>query len=140
MIIPIENTLLYVEPIYQTLVNEKSQIPVLKKVIVASGNKITIGDNFREALTNLLSEYAAKIEIVDTEDMDDLIEAIIKAKNNLKESSETNNWELMGKDIQTLQELLDKLEKVKEVQDKKVKDNTHATNSSIDGILNEIFN
>ena len=37
-IIPIDNTLLYVQPIYQVMLNEDSEIPVLKKVIVGSGN------------------------------------------------------------------------------------------------------
>ena len=41
IVIPINNTLLYVEPIYQVMLNE-SQVPILKKVIVASGNKVAI--------------------------------------------------------------------------------------------------
>jgi len=41
IVIPIDNTLLYVEPIYQIMLNE-SQVPILKKVIVASGNKVAI--------------------------------------------------------------------------------------------------
>ena len=35
IIVPIENTLLYVEPVYQVRLNE-SEIPILKKIIVAS--------------------------------------------------------------------------------------------------------
>ena len=54
IIVPIENTLLYVEPVYQTMINEKSNLPVLKKVIVASGNKVAIGDNLSAALQRLL--------------------------------------------------------------------------------------
>ena len=57
IIVPVENTLLYVEPIYQTLVNE-SNIPVLKKVIVASGNKVAIGNNLQEATQSLISKSA----------------------------------------------------------------------------------
>ena len=73
--VPIENTILYVEPVYQTMLNE-SEVPVLKKVIVASGNKVAIGDNLSEALTNLLSQYAVDIEVENTEDLEGLIEAI----------------------------------------------------------------
>ena len=79
---PIENTLLYVEPIYQTMLNE-SDVPILKKVVVASGNKVAIGDNLTKALENLLSKYAVDIEIENTDDMEGLIEAVIKANNNL---------------------------------------------------------
>ncbi len=47
IVVPINNTLLYVEPIYQTMLNE-IRIPVLKKVIVASGKKVAIGDNLQK--------------------------------------------------------------------------------------------
>ena len=40
--IPINNTILYVEPIYQVSLNETKSIPTLKKVVVACGNKVAI--------------------------------------------------------------------------------------------------
>lgn len=104
IIVPIENTLIYVEPVYQTLVNE-SNIPVLKKVIVASGNKVAIGNNLQEAAQSLISKFATKIDLNSTEDIDGIIDSIIKANDNLSESLESNNWELMGTDIQKLQSL-----------------------------------
>ena len=52
IMVPIDNTILYVEPIYQVMLNE-SEVPVLKKVIVAVGNKVAIGNNLTEALRNL---------------------------------------------------------------------------------------
>lgn len=116
--VPINNTILYVEPIYQTMLNE-SEVPVLKKVVVASGNKVTIGDNLTKALENLLSKYAVDIEVENTDDVEGLIEAIIKANKNLTQSNENNDWEMMGKDIKKVQELIDSLEKVKEKEDKK---------------------
>lgn len=123
IIVPIENTLLYVEPVYQTMINEKSNLPVLKKVIVASGNKVAIGDNLSTALQRLLSQYAVDIEIENTDDIDGLIESIIKANNNLTKSNETGNWELMGKDIEKLQDLIKSLEKLKTEEDnKKIQD------------------
>ena len=45
IVIPVNNTLLYVEPIFQVLQNENKTTPMLKKVIVASGNKVAIGNN-----------------------------------------------------------------------------------------------
>ena len=118
IIIPINNTLLYVEPIYQTMLNE-SQVPVLKKVIVASGNKVAIGDNLQGALDNLLSKYAVDIEVENTEDIEGLIDAIIKANKNLVESNNNNDWEMIGKDVQRLQELINSLETLKQEEDKK---------------------
>lgn len=120
IIIPIEDTLLYVEPIYQVLLNEKTQVQTLQKVIVASGNKVAIGDTLEEAIDNLLSRSAVNIEVENTDDEEDLINAIIKANNNLKESSSNNDWEMMGKDIKRLQELVSQLEELKQIQEENV--------------------
>lgn len=118
IIVPIDNTLLYIEPIYQTMLNE-SDVPVLKKVVVASGNKVAIGDTLTEGLENLLSKYAVDIEVENTDDIEGLIEAIIKANKNLTDSNNNNDWEMMGKDVKKLQDLITSLEKVKEEEDKK---------------------
>ena len=125
IIVPIENTLLYVEPIYQTMINE-SDIPKLKKVIVASGNKVAIGDNLSKALNNLLSQYAVAIDVENTDDIDGLIDAIIKANNNLTESNRSNNWEQMGSDLQKLQSLITSLQRLKEEETKKTTTDTTA--------------
>ena len=117
IVVPVGNTILYVEPIYQTKLNE-SKIPLLKKVVVSSGNKIAIGDTFEQALENLLSKYAVDIEIENTEDIEGLIEAIIKANNNLTESNQNDDWEMVGKDIKRLQELINSLEIMKQEQNK----------------------
>ena len=131
LIIPIENTLLYVEPIYQTMINE-SDIPILKKVIVASGNKVAIGDNLEKALNNLLSQYAVAIDVENTDDINGLIDAIIKANNNLTESNRSNNWEQMGSDVKKLQDLITSLQRLKEEEQKKTttENNTTEVNSS----------
>ena len=112
IIIPVENTLLYIEPIYQTAINE-SNIPAMKKVVVASGNKVAIGDTIEKAIESLLSQSEANIEIENLEDIDGLIDAIIKANNNLTSSLESNSWELIGSDIKKLQELIKEIEKEK---------------------------
>ena len=124
LIVPIDNTLLYVEPIYQTMLNE-SEVPILKKVIVASGNKVAIGDTLTKALENLLSTYAVDIEVENTDDIEGLIEAIIKANKNLTESNTNNDWEMMGKDIKRLQDLITSLETVKEEEEKKKEELEH---------------
>ena len=64
VVVPVNNTLLYVESIYQTMLNEESKIPILKKVVVASGNKVAIGDNLDAALKNLLSKEASKTQTI----------------------------------------------------------------------------
>ena len=112
IIVPINDKLLYVEPIYQQYVNETDSLPVLKKVVVASGNKVAIGDTFIEALNNLVSQNAVDIEVESTDDIDDLIELIVRANNNIKTSTQSSDWEQIGKDVQRLQDLVDRLEEV----------------------------
>ena len=106
VVVPINNTLLYVEPIYQQYMNEENSTPILKKVIVASGNKVAIGNDITEALKNLVSQSAVDIEVEDTETIEGLIQAIVKANNNLKQSNSNNNWEMAGKDMTRLQALI----------------------------------
>lgn len=66
IIAPIDETLLYVVPIYQTSLNETNSVPTLKKIVVASGNKIAIGDNLNLAVRNLLSDVGSvKVEVED---------------------------------------------------------------------------
>jgi len=135
IIVPINNTLLYVEPVYQTMLNE-SDVPILKKVIVASGNKVAIGDTLTEALQNLLSRYATNIEVEDTEDIEGLIDAIIRANQNLTESNENNDWEMMGSDLARLQELINRLEQAKDEEERNNTDKTEETTNTESG--NEI--
>lgn len=137
IVVPIDNTLLYVEPIYQTMLNE-SEVPVLKKVVVASGNKVAIGDTLTKALENLLSTYAVDIEIENTDNSEGLIEAIIKANKNLTESNNNNDWEMIGKDIKRLQDLITSLETVKEEEDKKKEELEKTTNQT--NTTNTVFN
>ena len=135
-VIPIENTILYVEPIYQVMVNE-SPVPVLKKIIVSSGNKLAIGDTLEQALNNLLSQDAFNIEIENNEDIDAIIESIIRANENLKSSTESNDWSLIGQDIESLQKLIEKLQTLKEEESSK---NVENSNSIEENIQNVVYN
>lgn len=133
MVVPVEKTLLYIEQIYQTKTNDKEEEnPLLKKIIVSSGNKVAIGNNLEEALGNIVSQEATSIDINTTEDIDGTIEAIIKANKNLTNSMNSKNWEIMGSDIKTLQELIDKLEVQKKKDDEQKKNNTNNTSNIIE--------
>lgn len=130
-IIPINNILLYIETIYQTKTNEINQPITLEKVIVASGTKVAIGDNLENALSKLLSQSAVNLEVNNTEDIEGLIDTIIKANNNLTDSNSRNDWEMMGSDIKTLQELIERLDKMRQENNKKTTaTNTQSTQST----------
>lgn len=137
IVVPINNTLLYVEPIYQVYTNE-SLVPVIKKIVVSSGNKVAIGNDLEEALENLLSKSAVNIEIESTDTQEGLIDAIIKANKNLDESSSNNDWEMMGKDIKRLQDLIEMLEQLKKQtrEQNKIFENNVVTNYTIENSIN----
>ena len=121
--IPVDDTIVYVEAIYQDIINESNQKPTLKKVIIASGNKIAIGDTAEEARNNFVSK-AIDIDIINTDDKDALINEIIKTKNNVKNSSRNNDWKLYGEDMEKLTKLLDQLEStVKKEEENKIAEN-----------------
>ncbi len=122
IIVPMDETLLYVEPIFQVMLNE-SEVPVLRKVIVASGNKVAIGNNLTEALKNLTSQSAINIEVSNTDSVEDLVNAIVKANQNLDNSKQNGDWEMMGKDMSTLQDLIKQLEELLRVQEEEKKEN-----------------
>ena len=137
IVVPINNTLLYVVPIYQELLNDPSNnIPAVKRIIVSSGNKVAIGNNLKEALQNLLSREAVNIEVENTDDIEGLIDSIIKANDNLSESTENNNWEMIGSDIRRLQELINSLKALEAENDQTNNENIttpeNITNNSSD--------
>ena len=56
LVLPIENSLLYIEPIY--LQAENLQIPELKKVIVATGQQVAMENTLDQALASLFGSAA----------------------------------------------------------------------------------
>ena len=136
--IPIDNKILYIEPIYQQYINEEDSVPTLKRVIAASGNKVAIGNTLKEALTNLVSQYAVDIEVENTDNIDDLIDAIIRANDNLKDSSQNGDWTMMGKDMDKLQTLIDQLNEL--VEEQKQEEQENGENNTINDLDNNLYN
>lgn len=143
IMVPINNTILYIEPIYQLSLNETKSTPILKKVVVASANKVAIDDTLSGAIEKLLSQSAVDIELENTDTVIDLVQAIIKANNNLQNSTQNNDWEMIGKDTKRLQDLINKLEEVYEAEQKKKNDQDKQniiTNESGNSIIGNLLN
>lgn len=132
LLIPINDSILYVEPVYQVRLNEKENgIPALKKVIVASGTTVAIGDNLEEALQNLFTDYAVDLEFIDVENVTELVDSLIKANYNLTESLETSDLELIGKDIKKLRTIINQLETARSKEKEKEAENENVNDQSI---------
>lgn len=130
VVVPIDNKLIYVESIYQEYINESDSLPKLKKVVVASGNKIAIGNDLKTALNNLVSQ-GVNIEVENPENEAELIKSIIKANKDLKESTANSDYEIMGKDIKQLQTLIDKLEELQNKESNKNKENNNENSNGL---------
>ena len=57
IVIPIDGTLLYIEPLY--LQAESGQLPELKRVIVTHGNRVAMADDLSSGLAQVLGEAPA---------------------------------------------------------------------------------
>ena len=59
LVIPIEDTLMYVEPLF--LQAERSQLPELKRVIVASGPRIAMEESFEQAIAQVIGRRGPSV-------------------------------------------------------------------------------
>ncbi|MGH4117199.1 UPF0182 family protein [Clostridium sp.] len=114
LIIPIKNSLLYVEPMYLRAKGEKS-IPEMKKIVVSYGDKIFLSDNIESALTQLFN-YADKNNTVkvsvDSNVDAKILEDIKNAKNlynKALEAQKSGNWAEYGTFIEQLGDILDNI-------------------------------
>ena len=121
--IPIEKSILYVEPLY--LAAEKSQLPELKRVIVAFGNSLAMEENLELALQKVfggevMRERAAPKGAVaaampaekkrtESEIAGEALARYRKAQEFLRQG----NWTGYGEELKKMEENLKALEKKK---------------------------
>ncbi|MAQ63977.1 MAG: hypothetical protein CL503_01600 [Actinobacteria bacterium] len=113
MIIPIEGSLLYVEPIY--LQAETSKLPELKRVIVSYDDKVVMGKNLMDAMFQVfdvpydfLEEEPVKEMVVKLAD-ETSIEQVIRVFNHLKQSLSESNWSDFGVKMTELDQVIQSL-------------------------------
>ncbi|MDI6891370.1 MAG: UPF0182 family protein [Actinomycetota bacterium] len=103
LVIPIEDSLLYVEPLY--LQAEQTALPELTRVIIAHGDRVTMEESLEEALLVVFGGRAeARPEEKLTEEK--LIEAAVEHFNKAIEYQREGNWAGYGEEIKKLEETL----------------------------------
>ena len=122
--IPIENSLLYVEPIYLQA-DAKDSLPEVKRVIVAYGEKIVMEETLEEALEKIFGKTAEKPKpdipkptepTIPAEDTTDISELIIRANDVFERSTEAQrqgDWAEYGRLIEELKGILNRLNELK---------------------------
>ncbi|MEA2086624.1 MAG: UPF0182 family protein [Candidatus Caldatribacteriota bacterium] len=115
LVIPIEKSIIYVEPLY--LRAEMGEIPELKRVIVSNGFDVMMGNNLEEALEKLFVRTFGIREIVITGEEKTLKELIKEAAGyyeNAQEFAREGNWSKYGEELQKLEQTLKLLEEASE--------------------------
>lgn len=111
VILPIENSLIYMVPVYLKADVEKT-IPEMKRIILSDGKKIVMEENLNKALENLFN-YKEKIinENTINEEQRELSIKIQDLYNKAIESQTKGNWAEYGEYIKQLGEAIEKLNK-----------------------------
>ncbi len=123
--IPIEKSMLYVEPLY--LAAEKGQLPELKRVIVAFGNAIAMEENLELALQRIFggelmrekeiatvpAAAAATVPAVREQTGRELAAEALGHYRKAQEFLKQGNWAAYGDALKKMEESLRKLEKGK---------------------------
>ncbi len=120
IVVPIENSVLYVEPIYITSSN-KTTLPELKQVVVAFDEKIVMKNNLRDALYALFNEKApvnTQIGEITDEPVNDkpvtyqsAAQKVIEEFENVKKANAENNWNAFGESMNVLEQSINELKK-----------------------------
>jgi len=110
LVVPIEESILYIEPIYLRA-EQEGAIPELKRVIVAYGDKVTMQETLEESLATIFGKVKEEPKEVETRDIEDLISEAVKHYNSAQEFLKSANWEGYGIEQEKLREVLEELSK-----------------------------
>jgi len=104
IVIPIENSFLYVEPVY--LIAEGADIPQLKRVIVVSGNKVMMEPTLDEAVSAVFQTAPPSVNAAAAPVREENLEQARKQFENAQKAMQNGNWEEFGKAMEGLKRLL----------------------------------
>lgn len=117
IIIPINQSLLYVNPIYLRATGEKS-IPEMKRVVIFDGEKIVMAENIDKALEQMFN-YNKVTEDKKSSNLNENINSEFKEKiksakeyfDKAVEAQKNGDWAKYGEYIKSLQNILEELNK-----------------------------
>jgi len=115
LVIPMKNSLLYVEPVY--LQSEEGQIPELKRVIVAFKDKIEMKRTLDEALKAVFNvsqgtgntPQPQAIQTVIASSLSQQAQDALKHYNQALDYLKQDNWSGYGKELQQMKDILSRM-------------------------------
>ena len=127
LVIPIKDSLLYIEPLYLAAVQGKGNLPQLKKVLVIYGNGMAMEDNLEESIRKVFAaspppamEHPSREAPGGREEK---IKSLVKEINDhfatARRLQREDDWAGYGKEMREVQSYIDKLIKINEVKKEK---------------------
>ena len=113
MVIPIEESLLYVRPLY--LKAQAGKIPELKRVVVAYENKIAMEETLEEGLTRIFGggigvrpagSPTARPQVAPSQDIEERIRRAAGAYEEALRAQRDGDWARYGEAIRRLGDIL----------------------------------
>ncbi len=123
LVIPISDSLLYVEPVF--LKSDKGEIPELKRVIVSTGSRVVMEQTLELALEELIGEYTSEVERLEKEEEvksaaatpgtanrsdAELVKRSREYLDAAKQSLRQLDWQGFGDNLNNLEKTLEALE------------------------------
>ncbi len=112
LIIPVEKSLLYVQPLYLAA-EDKGGLPELRRVIVAYENDVVMEENLELALQRLFGSGAGKVSPVKESafegsrlSIEGLAKEAMQTYNKALEQQKKGNWAGYGEQIKKLEDIL----------------------------------
>lgn len=112
LVIPIEKSIAYVEPVY--LQATKGELPQLKRVIVAHGDRIVMRPTLEETLQEVFGERVAvrsRAGEYEPVGLKRLVSNALNALRTAKRNASTWNWREFGREMDRLEDLLEEMER-----------------------------
>ena len=123
LILPMNNSLLYVEPIYIQSEDEKTAIPELRRVVIGYGNEVVWGESLDEALVKMFGQRTMLQTTPTTSttetatdtganqtSMISLIQQASRYFNQAQDAQRAGDWAEYGRVLQLLEDTLRQLE------------------------------
>jgi uncharacterized protein len=118
LVIPINNSMLYVEPIY--LQAETSELPEMKRVIVAYKDRIIMRESFEESLNVMFGLTEEEVVPLDEEirveegrllpeSIKELAAQAVEVYQQAQESLKEGDWTGYGQFLEELEDILERL-------------------------------
>jgi hypothetical protein len=106
LIIPIENSLIYIEPLYLEA-TEKGTLPELKRVIVAYGDRLTMKKSLQESLNEIFGEIVKpEIPELPPETPEDILAKLSELYKKAEESMREGNLSKYAEYVNQIGEIL----------------------------------